>query len=123
MNELLRLIAGEMTKLGINYDLMTWKETPIKYPYCVGQYFVVDSSAESGKTEIEFWIEGWDRNKSYGNLVDIDTKLRKHFSDYRMIKNNMAIAISYLNSSLEREEDSELKKLQVKLNVVLWEGE
>lgn len=123
MNEFLKLIANEMTKLGINYDLMVWKETPIKYPYCVGQYFIVDSSAENGKTEIEFWIEGWDRNPSYTNLVDIDTKIRKHFSDYRMSKDKLAIAISYLNSSLEREEDGELRKLQVKLNVVLWEGE
>lgn len=123
MKELLKTIADEMKSLGINYDLMTWKETPIKYPYCVGQYFITDNSVESGKTEIEFWLEAWDRNTSYINLVDIDNKVKKHFGDYRKIINDIGITISYSNSSLEREEDSELKKLQIKLAVVLWEGE
>lgn len=123
MKELLKLISDEMSNLGINYDFMIWKQKPVIYPYCVGQYFILDSSAENGKTEIEFWLEAWDRNPSYKNLVDIDEKVRKHFIDYRKIINGIAITISYLNSSLEREEDDELRKLQIKLSVVLWEGE
>lgn len=122
MNELLKLIAEEMANLNVNYDFMFWKGKPV-YPYCVGQYFITESSAENGKTEIEFWLEAWDRNTSYTNLVDIDTKVRKHFADYRKIINDIGITISHLNSSLEREENGELRKLQIKLNVVLWEGE
>lgn len=123
MIEVLNIIAKELTSLGINYDLMTWKTTPIPYPYCVGQYFIVDYSAESGKTEVEFLLDAWDRNTSYINLVEIDDKVKKHFGEYRNISNGIGMTISYLTSYLEREEDDELKKLQIKLNISFWEGE
>lgn len=123
MKEVLNVIAVEMANLNINYDFMTWKTKPIPYPYVVGKYFVADASAETGVTELEFWLEAWDRNLSVANLVEIEEKVRKHFNDFRIVQNGTAIAVSYLTGSPELEEDGELKKMQIKLNISYWEGE
>ncbi len=123
MIELLKTIAEEMTKLDINYDFMTWKQTPVPYPYSVGQYFIEDYSEESHTLEAEFLITAWDRNKSYMRLVELDEKLKNHFRDFRKISNKTGMSIVYKSSYPEYDDDDELKKLEVRLEVVLWEGE
>lgn len=123
MIELLSTIAEEMEKLNINYDYGLYKKTPIEYPYMVGKYFPSDFRYEDMTTEGEFLLEAWDRNLSFLNLVELDNKIKKHFGDFKTIKNNVGISISYFISSLEDSEDGELKKLQIRLEFSYWEGE
>lgn len=123
MNRLLNVFAEEMQKLDINYDFMEWKETPIPYPYFVGQYFIDNYEHEKGVTEGQLLLVGWDRNDSFINLVDIDNKVRKHFSEYRRIKDNASININYLLSNSSYSDNDNLKKIEIRLDFSLWEGE
>lgn len=123
MIELLNVIFTEFKNLNINYDYGSWKQTPISYPYVVGKYFPSDYRDEDHITEGEFILEVWDRNKSFFRLVELDNTIKNHFRDFRKVQNKTGIQISYFISSLEEQDDDELKKLQIRLNFTYWEGE
>lgn len=123
MIELLNVISTELTNLGINYDYGSWKQIPIPYPYVVGKYFPSDYKNENHITEGEFMLEAWDRNNSFSRLVELDNKIKNHFRDFRTVKDKTGMQISYFISSLEEQDDAELKKIQIRLDFSYWEGE
>lgn len=123
MNELFSTIAEELASIGVNYDYGSWKQQPIPYPYVVGKYFPSDYRDEDRTTEGEFMLEAWDRNNTFSRLVELDNKIKNHFRDFQIVKNNVGMQISYFISSLEEQDDAELKKLQIRLDFSYWEGE
>ena len=123
MNDLLKVFAEAMNELNINYDFMEWKTTPVPYPYFVGQYFIDNYVAESGLTEGQILLVGWDRNNSFKNLVDIDNKVKKHFREFRKMVNNTSMNINYFQSNSEYAESNDLRKIEIRLDFSLWEGE
>lgn len=123
MIEFLNTIAEELASIGVDYDYGSWKQQPIPYPYVVGKYFPSDYRNEDHTTEGEFMLEAWDRNNTFSRLVELDNKIKNHFRDFRKVKNNVGMQISYFISSLEEQDDAELKKLQIRLDFSYWEGE
>lgn len=123
MNDLLKVFAEAMNELNINYDFMEWKTTPVPYPYFVGQYFIDNYVAESGLTEGQILLVGWDRNNSFKNLVDIDNKVKHYFREYKKVVNNKSMNINYFQSNSEYAESNNLRKIEIRLDFSLWEGE
>lgn len=124
MNKLLKVFAEAMEELNIDYDFMEWKTTPVPYPYFVGQYFIDNYVAESGATEGQILLVGWDRNSSFIKLVEIDNKVKKYFSEYKkLLGNNSSVSINYVGSSSEYAENNDLRKIEIRLDFNLWEGE
>lgn len=123
MNDVLKVFAEAMNELNINYDFMEWKTTPVPYPYFVGQYFIDNYVSESGLTEGQILLIGWDRNNSFKNLVDIDNKVKKHFREFRKMINNKSMNINYFQSNSEYAESNDLRKIEIRLDFSLWEGE
>lgn len=123
MNEIFSTIAEELASIGVNYDYGSWKQQPIPYPYVVGKYFPSDYRDEDRTTEGEFMLEAWDRNNTFSRLVELDNKIKNHFRDFQKVKNKVGMQISYFISSLEEQDDAELKKLQIRLDFSYWEGE
>lgn len=123
MDKLLKVFAEAMNELNINYDFMEWKTTPVPYPYFVGQYFIDNYINESGTTEGQLLLIGWDKNSSFKNLVEIDNKVKKYFSEYRKTLSNGSVGIHYVGSNSEYAENNNLKKIEIRLDFNLWEGE
>ncbi len=122
MNDLLKTFAEAMEELNINYDFMEWKTTPVPYPYFVGQYFIDNYVAESGLTEGQILLVGWDRNNSFKKLVEIDNKVKNYFAEYKkVLSNGSSISINYFNSNSEYAESNDLRKIEIRLDFSLWE--
>lgn len=123
MKELLQVISDELEELELNYDYLVWKITPYPYPYIVGEYYENNYIQEQHKSEGEFLLTVWDRNTSNEKIVEVNQKIKNHFRDFKTIKNNVGINISYANSLPVLEEAEHLKKQEIRLDVQYWEGE
>lgn len=122
MKELLKLFSDELEALNINYDYLMWKTTPIPYPYTVGEYYENGYIEEEHKSEGEMLLTVWDRSKTNENLIEINDKVKKHFSDFKKIVNNTSIHISYSNSLPVLQEAEDLKKQEIRFDIEYWEG-
>ena len=122
MKELLKLFSEELEALGINYDYLVWKVTPIPYPYTVGEYYESNYIEEEHKSEGEMLLTVWDRSKTNEGLIEVNQKLKKHFGDFRKIVNNTSIHISYSSSLPVLQEAENLKKQEMRFDIEYWEG-
>lgn len=123
MKEMLNVIAKQMQLLNINYDFMSWKTSPIPYPYTVGKYFISSYERESGMTSGEFVLTAWDRSQSYFNLVELEQKIKNHFKDFRAISNGTGMNLNFYYSSPVEDDTDDFKKLELRLEFSFWEGE
>lgn len=123
MKELLLVISEELYKLNIDYDYMIFKTTPLPYPYVVGEYYENGYSYESNMSEGEFLLTLWDRNKSNERLINLNETIKEHFADFRVIKNNVAMSISYSSSLPIEEDNDDLKKQELRLDIKYVKGE
>lgn len=123
MKEMLNVIAKQMQLLNINYDFMSWKTSPIPYPYTVGKYFISSYERESGMTSGEFVLTAWDRSQSYFNLVELEQKIKNHFKDFRAISNGTGMNLNFYYSSPVEDDTDDFKKIELRLEFSFWEGE
>lgn len=123
MKEMLNVIAEQMQLLNINYDFMSWKITPIPYPYTVGKYFISSYERESGMTSGEFVLTAWDRSQSYSNLIELEQKIKNHFKDFRAISNGTGMNLNFYYSSPVEDDTDDFKKIELRLDFSCWEGE
>lgn len=112
--------AAEMKALNLNYAFMEWREKVI-YPYFTGEYYENDFTFEDNSTGGEILVEGWTRG-TWGELLDICEKIKKHFANYSTVIDDTAISITYLNAAPIRTGDIELKKIQIRLSTKTWKG-
>ena len=122
--EVLKAVNEAMESLGINYEFMEYKKTPIEYPYFVGEYQEVPLSVESGESETSFELNGFTRGL-WSDLESAKERIRDYFdiTTGKLLRTKSgAIAIFYLNSLVIPTESAELKRIQVNLLVKEWKG-
>jgi hypothetical protein len=122
MKEVLQVFAEEMRKLSIDYDYLEWKTTPIPNTYVIGEYSDIIYTPENNTSEGEMLVTVWNRVGSTEDVINTNEQIKKHFKDFKIIKNNVAISINYLNA-LPVLQESDLRKQEIRLDVQYWEGE
>lgn len=122
MKVVLQVVAEEMQKLDIAYDYLEWKTTPVPNNYAVGEYSDTNYIPESNTSEGEMIITLWNRVGSTEDVIDRNEKIKKHFKDFKILKNDVAVAINYLNA-LPVLQESDLRKQEIRLDVQYWEGD
>ena len=119
--EPLKLISDGMAALGLNYAFERWKDDP-KYPYFTGEYQETPAESEDGMQECDFILTGWHRGR-IADLEEAKEKIENYF--YRdgrtaIAPNGNAVVVSYSNSFVVPSGDTELKKIEIYLNVKEW---
>lgn len=120
MKELLCVMSEIMDSLGFNYDYLKLKK-PLSYPYVIGEYFENDYVEETRCSEGEFLLTIWDRNISSLNIISLNQKLKEQFRDLKVIKNGIAIHLSYSSSLPEEHDSDDLKKKEIRIDVQYFE--
>ncbi|MGL4484663.1 MAG: hypothetical protein ACRCUS_06900 [Anaerovoracaceae bacterium] len=116
----LELFSEEMNKIDANYSFMQ-ADRPT-YPYSTGEYSEISFTAEDNKTEGELLVECWHRG-TYSELLKLANKIKNHFKEFRAYKEDVGILITYQDLQSIRTGDIEIKKIQITLNILAWEGE
>ena len=121
MKELLNTISEIMKLLEINYDYLELK-SKLKYPYVIGEYFENEYIEESHCSKGEFLLTIWDKNLSSMKIIEVNQKIKKKFADLKIIKNNIAINLSYSNSLPVLQDIDNIKKREIRIDVQYFEG-
>ena len=121
MKELLNTISEIMKLLEINYDYLELK-SKLKYPYVIGEYFENEYIEESHCSKGEFLLTIWDKNLSSMKIIEFNQKIKKKFADLKIIKNNIAINLSYSNSLPVLQDIDNIKKQEIRIDVQYFEG-
>ncbi len=121
MKELLNTISEIMKLLEINYDYLELK-SKLKYPYVIGEYFENEYIEESHCSKGEFLLTIWDKNLSSMKIIEVNQKIKKKFADLKIIKNNIAINLSYSNSLPVLQDIDNIKKQEIRIDVQYFEG-
>lgn len=120
MREILNVMSNVMDELGLTYDYMELKKS-VSYPYVIGEYFENNYSNETYCTEGEFLLTLWDRNVSNMNIISLHEEIKNKFRELRVTKNGNVILFNYANSLPEQQEDGNLKKQEIRIEVKYYE--
>lgn len=119
MTDVLNAISSEMEKLNINYQFERYKGT-VKYPYFVGSADADEFISENGYQSYTVSVNGFSRG-SVIELVKASEKIKNHFADFRTItKGGNGISITFAALNFIPQENAELKRIQITLNVQEW---
>ena len=121
MQKVLEIINHEMALLGINYFYLTNDSPQIVYPYVTGEYSESEYTYEDGANSGEMLLECWTRGSNL-DLVELNEKIKDHFRNFKAYDNKFACYIAYNSNYPRRTNDNSLKKLEIHLSVVYWEG-
>lgn len=122
----LKIITDAMESLGLNYSFMRYdvaegEEAP--ETYFVGEYQEIEATEETGLQETIFLLTGFSRG-SWIALEEAKEKISAYFSSVGghtvIAEDGSAVAIFYSNSLVVPTEDSELKRLQINLDIKEW---
>lgn len=122
MSNIRAIIKDGMKEMGLNYEFMEWIEKPA-YPYFTGEYQETEPYTEDGLQETTFILNGFSRSSIY-ELERAKDEIAAYFNPISgktaMADDGSAIAVFYSNSFYIREEDAELKRIQINLTVKEW---
>lgn len=123
MREILKVINDQMTAIGINYEFGRMSKSLPEYPYWVGEYTEPESMTEDGKEQPTIILTGFSRGK-YLELETEKSKIKERFRRgvSLLTENGSAVYICYGGSIPIPQEDDDLKKIQVNLNIKYWKG-
>ena len=122
MIDVLNRLSSEMKALGINYQFGRW-QGKIRYPYFVGDCDTADFVAEHGYQEATCYINGFTRGELL-DLLQASEKIKRHFADFRAItESGSGVSITFAASSFMPQEEAELKRIQITLNIKKWSVE
>ena len=121
MIKVLKTLNSEMKTLNINYCYDDWNKE-VQLPYYVGELSEIPTFNEDGKSEYTFKLTGFDA-KSYLNLFKTSDDIRDYYKYGKKIilEDNSAIVIAYENTLPVDTEVEDLKRIEINLNVKLWE--
>ncbi|NBJ93205.1 hypothetical protein [Parablautia muri] len=130
MKQVLKLIASEMKKAGIDYHFMKNKKRKRTYPYFVGELLPADPTTEDGKKEFTLVLDGFNRESETTDgtlfeLLEEAEKIEKHFPSVdglTALVKNQAIAVYFLGCQPVESGDEQLEKVQVNLSIKTWKG-
>jgi hypothetical protein len=119
----LKIIAHGMNFLGLEYGFVRYSKNPVVYPYWVGEYSESPPMYESGHSTSNFMLTGYHR----GDWLDLEIekeKIAEFFNKISgktvMAEDGSAVAVFYYNALIIPTMDSELKKIQINLEVHEW---
>ena len=121
MQTILKVIAEEMAKIGVDYYDMINTSGTVTYPYITGEFTQSEYDFEDGHNRGDLLMDAWNRGSRL-DLVKINDKIKDHFRDFRTTKDGMTIHISYMGAVPIRTNDDSLKRLQINLDIHWWEG-
>lgn len=121
MQRVLTIINAEMQKLEIDYHYLVNQKPNITYPYVTGEFAQSGYRYEDGANECDMLLEVWHRG-SLKELLDVQDKIKNHFRDFSSNDTGFACSITFNSCYPRRDIDVTLKKLEIHLNVVYWEG-
>lgn len=106
------------SNLGINYSFLR-KNGIVSYPYFVGDYVESPEATESGEMAVTFNLNGWTRG-SWIELEEVKEKIADNLRFVTDIIDGFGVSVMYGNSTPIPEEDAELKRIQIVLEVRIW---
>jgi len=119
ITEALNVISQELEKLNIHYQFGRW-QNDIVYPYFVGECDAKEFVSENNYQEGTCFLNGFSR-KDLLELMQLSEKIKKHFADFRTItEGGSGISITVAAFSVIPQEDAELKRIQITLNIKEW---
>lgn len=119
-SDVLRVINDELTELSINYEYDEYSG-PLAYPYVVGEYSENSFAYEDGSTNAQMILTAFMRG-SRSALIDIKEKIKARFCDYRKTTASGVMSITYSQSLFLRTGKEDLKRIDIYLDIKLWEG-
>ncbi len=118
-SELLEKINEEISKI-VTYEYGEYTGKLV-YPYAVGEYSEGSYSYEDNGTTGSFILTLFNRGNEL-ELIDIKEKIKKVFADYRANTESGTIYVGYRNKLFLRSGEAELKKMEIYLDTMYWEG-
>lgn len=130
MKEILKLIASEMKKAGVDYHFMKNKKKKATYPYFVGELFPTEPVTEDGKKEFTLVLDGFNRKSeaTEGTLLELLEAAEKIEECFPRVEGmtalvkNQAIAVYFSSCQAVDSGDEQLEKVQVNLMIKTWKG-
>lgn len=120
MINVLKTLKNELESLKIPYSYDKW-ECDVKLPFFVGELDETPTDDEDGKSEFSFTLIGEDVD-TYQNLYKYAEKLKKEYKQSKKIKCDSGyIVISYDNTITIPIELANIKRIQIKFTIYLWE--
>lgn len=116
--KILAYLNSVFSGLGIDYSFLR-KNGKITYPYFVGEYAEQPEANESGQMNVTFILNGWTK----GSWLDLE-KIKEQIADsLRSVVTTVdgyGVGIFYGNATPIPEEDAELKRIQITLDIRVW---
>lgn len=116
--EILAYLNSVFSGLGIDYSFLR-KNGTVTYPYFVGEYAEQPEADESGQMNITFILNGWTR----GSWLELEEAKEKIADSLRSVVTEVGgygVGIFYGSASPVPEEDAEMKRMQITLDVRVW---
>lgn len=117
----LGVISDELNSIGVPYEFMRWTSA-VEYPYFVGEYSEISPITEDGYKESTMILTGTTRG-SWFDLEQIRSKIERHFPPIyglRKATDEGTVAIFYANSFPVDSGESDLKRIQINLQIKEW---
>lgn len=116
----LKFISDTLDSLNINYQFGEWSTNPVPDPYFVGEYTESESLTreEDGLQEITFMLTGTGTN--WLALEQAKASIENNISKTAILPNGNGIAVFYAGSLIVPTGDTELKRIQINLNIKEW---
>ncbi|MDO4377985.1 MAG: hypothetical protein Q4C64_02380 [Erysipelotrichia bacterium] len=122
MKEILKIIEEQMTALSIEYYYLYNNAPTVVYPYVTGEFTQNGYSYEDNSNSGDMLLECWNRGSQI-NLINLHQKIKEHFRDLQVSKDNVVAHISYNSAYPVRTDDADLFKMEIHLDITYWEGE
>lgn len=117
MIDILNCLSEELNII-TNYEFLEYRSKPV-YPYFVGNYLEIPTNDESGYSEFDFILTGFNRN-SFFELEKIKEIIKEKFIDYRKVLDNKSFAIFFENAFPIQTGNDELKRIEIHLKIKEW---
>lgn len=126
MRAVLNAVNKVLKENKINYSFRR-KRGKIIYPYLVGEIYETGSDDESGITEYEFLLNGFDREEEDTRLLELAENVEAMFPKtggrLLQVKNGgMCIWYDKTIPDIPTGMDTELNRIQIMLKVKRWKG-
>lgn len=122
MIKVLKTITNELKELEIPYAYDKWEKDVI-LPFFVGELDETPTYDEDGKSEYSFTLTGEDVN-TYSKLYEYSEILKKEYKQSKKIRcDGGYIVISYDNTMAVPIDLPNIKRIQIKFTIDLWEEE
>lgn len=121
--EVLNFINEQMTAISIPYEFGEW-QSPVKYPYYVGEITEEPTITEDGLEEYTLMLTGFHRGK-YLDLEKDKAKIKNHFDPIYGLRgkiDNGAIVAYFDGAFYVPSGEASLKKIQINLKIQVWKG-